>query len=52
MGRTIELEKAIFILTKNYDRAQHLEYVRNKLAWALYQTWKYYDKENKNADVE
>lgn len=48
MGRTIELEKAISFLGKNYERAQNLEYVRNKLAWALYQTWKQFDKENKN----
>lgn len=34
-----KLEKAVRLLRKNYDKAKSAGYVRNKLAWALYQTW-------------
>ena len=36
----MSLEKAIKRLKYHYERALKLEYVYNKLGWALYQTWK------------
>ena len=36
-------KKIVNLLEANYERAQKLEYVRNPLAWALYQTWKEVD---------
>lgn len=39
-----ELEQAIKILKQKYERAKHLECVKNPIAYALYQTWKYFDK--------
>lgn len=38
------LEDAIKLLEKEYERAQSMEYVKNPIAWALYQTWKKADK--------
>ena len=38
------LEDAIKLLKKDYERAQSMEYVKNPIAWALYQTWKEADK--------
>lgn len=44
MGRTkVSLDKAIERLKYHYERAQKLEFVYNKLGWALYQTWKEFD---------
>lgn len=39
-----ELDKAIKELVKQYERAKNLEFVRNKIAYALYQTWKIFDE--------
>lgn len=39
-----KLDKAIEILKAEYERALSLDYVRNKIAYALYQTWKKFDK--------
>lgn len=39
-----ELEKAIKELTKQYERAKKLEFVRNKIAYAFYQTWRIFDE--------
>ena len=39
----MSLEKAIERLKYYYDRAQKLEFVYNKLGWALYQTWKEFE---------
>ena len=38
------LKKAIELLESEYERAKKLEYVRNPLAWALYQVWKKADE--------
>lgn len=38
-----ELRKAAKLLEKNYERGLNGDYVRNPLAWALYQTWKEID---------
>lgn len=40
------LEKAIDNLRKNYEKAVQMDFVINPVAYALYQTWKKYDKEN------
>ena len=39
------LKKAINLLEEEYERAKKLEWVRNPLAWALYQVWKKADAE-------
>ena len=38
------LEKALDLVKEEYERALKLDYVRNPLAWALYQVWKKADK--------
>lgn len=39
-----EIDKAIKILKEQYEKAQKIDWVRNKIAYALYQTWKIFDK--------
>lgn len=39
------LKKAIKLLETEYERAKKMEYVRNPLAWALFQVWKKADSE-------
>lgn len=36
----MDLEKAIELLRKEYERAKHIPYVKRPLAWALFQVWK------------
>ena len=43
MARIPEIEYAIKILKKNYERARKLEYVRDPISWALYYTWLQFD---------
>lgn len=38
-----DIDKAIKVLRENYERAMKIEYVRDKIAWALYKTWRYFD---------
>lgn len=40
----VKLEKAIEDLREEYARAKNLSYVKNPLAYALYQVWKKYDR--------
>ena len=35
--------QAILELRQNYEKAKSAGYVRNKLGWALYQTWQKYE---------
>ena len=44
------IEKAIRELGKQYGIAKTLDYVRNPVAWALYQVWKMADAEDKTMD--
>ena len=37
------IAKAIKILEKEYEKARHLEWVHNPVAYALYQTWRKVD---------
>ena len=39
-----KLDKAINILKEQYEKAKKLSWVKNPLAYALYQTWKIFDK--------
>lgn len=41
------IENAIKYLYKQYEEAKAMEYIKKPLAWALYQTWRYVDKEEK-----
>jgi hypothetical protein len=42
-----ELDKAIKYLREQYERAKRIEAIRKPLAWALYQTWRYVDEQQK-----
>lgn len=39
------LEKALNRVKEEYERALKLDFVRNPLAWALYQVWKKADEQ-------
>lgn len=39
------LEKAIKTLGTEYERAKRLKWIKNPVAYALYQVWKIADKE-------
>lgn len=41
----MKIEAAIKYLYKQYEKAKTMDYVKKPLAWALYQTWRYVDKE-------
>lgn len=41
----MRIETAISKLIKEYERAKNLEFVRNPVAYALYQVWKMADEE-------
>lgn len=41
------IEHAIKYLYRQYEVAKTMEYIKKPLAWALYQTWRYVDKEEK-----
>lgn len=40
----MDIEQAKKMLDLEYERAQKLEFVRNPLAYALYQVWKKVDR--------
>lgn len=42
--RSHVLGKAILMLVEKYDEAKKLDWIHNKVAWALYQTWRYFDE--------
>ena len=39
-----KLDKAIEVLKEQYEKAKKLEWIFNPLTYALYQTWKIFDK--------
>lgn len=39
-----ELDKVIEVLKEQYEKAKKIGWVRNPIAYALYQTWKIFDK--------
>ena len=39
-----KIENAIRVLQSKYNKALSQDYVRNPIAWALYQTWKEFDR--------
>lgn len=41
------LEQAIALLRERYEKAKQSPYIKNPLAWALYQVWKIADKERR-----
>lgn len=43
---TNELEQAIEMLRKEYEKASNTRYVKNPLSWALYHVWKKVDEMN------
>ena len=44
----MKIETAIRKLMGKYENARKLEYVRDPVAWALYQVWKMADNEGKD----
>lgn len=48
---SMRIDTAIRLLKKYYEQAIHNDYIKNKVAWALYQTWKEADNQTwKEAD--
>lgn len=43
----MDIETAIKKLRAEYERAKNLTFVRNPLAYALYQVWKLADKDSR-----
>lgn len=41
------LTRAIKLLQATYEKAKHLDFVRDPVAWALYQVWKIADEEGR-----
>ena len=46
------LAEAIKLLEAEYERAMKLEYIKNPLAYALYQVWKIADKKRRRKSDE
>lgn len=44
----MKIETAIKNLEEKYETARKLEYVRDPVAWALYQVWKMADNKGKD----
>lgn len=44
----MDIETAIRKLYAEYEKAINLEFVKNPLAYALYQVWKVADKDRRN----
>ena len=38
-----EIDESIKVLKEQYEKAKKLDFVKNKIAYALYQTWKIFD---------
>lgn len=38
--KEIALEKALEMIRAKYEKALKLEYVKNKVAWAVYHAWR------------
>lgn len=47
-----KLKKAQEVLEKEYEIAKTLEYIKDPLAWALYETWRIFDRANEEAARE
>lgn len=45
-GGSMKIDTAMKRLEKEYERAKNLEFVRNPVAYALYQVWKEADRED------
>ena len=45
-------ETAIRKFNEFYDKAVKLSYVEKPISWALYQTWKWFDKKEKSRIAE
>lgn len=45
--KTMDLDRAIKLLKREYENAKHNSYVTNPLAFALYNVWKIADKERR-----
>lgn len=43
----MDIETAIKKLREEYERARNLEFVRNPMAYALYQVWKLADEDRR-----
>lgn len=46
------LDEAVDLLRKNYEKAKVALYVQRPLAWALYQTWKAVDRGMKGGESD
>ena len=48
-GRVMRLGTAIELLIDNYRYASDKEWIQDKVAWALYHTWKEADRKTENS---
>ena len=48
--KDLRVKKAIKTVCEFYSTAKKSDYVQKPLAWALYQTWKSFDKMSKGGD--
>lgn len=46
----MNIDKAIKLLQEYYEKGQTLQYVRDPLAWALYQVWKIADSKARSSE--
>ena len=44
------LDEVIELLKSEYEKAKHLEFVKNPLSYALYKVWKMIDKQKGGAE--
>lgn len=47
-----QIEEAVELLRKNFEKAKVTPYVQRPLAWALYQTWKTVDRGMKGGESD
>ena len=45
-GKSARVHEAVLSFLKNYELAEKNEYIEDKVAWALYLTWKEADKKH------
>lgn len=50
--KKVTFEKVIHMLCTEYEHAERNTNIHKPLAWALYQTWKYADGEEKTRNPE
>ena len=50
MAKSLTLEQAIEILKEKYAETENLPFIRDRVSYALYYTWREVDEKNRRAD--